>query len=387
MTQYGLGKFSLGRGRAIGSVAVLLAGVLAAGCASAPKSKHFFSSKEYGVAASRRVVEYGQPVPHGGGREMVGQPYVVAGRLYRPMVNERYAATGIASWYGKDFHGRETANGEVYDMDSLSAAHPTLPLPSYAKVTNLTNGRSVMVRINDRGPYVGDRLIDLSAKAADLLDFQEAGMAKVKVEYAGMARLDGRDEAMLMASYRGPGAPKIMLADARPAQRGTAPATPVATGGIQAAGQSAAAERSNSQVGGIDQVVYGRGGMTAKPGSAVVPRPSTISGLISGSVRSYAQTSAPAPAQAAISGIVKSEDKPIAPGVEILLKIGVFVDAGSAKAMATRLGPYGRVRLTEIGGASRRLTAVEILVDQKRHSVDDVLAEAVRMGAKGARRA
>ena len=93
----------------------------------------------YGVAASARAVEPGQPVPKGGGVYRVGQPYTVAGRVYVPEENINYSAVGMASWYGDDFHGRYTANGEVFDMHAISAAHPTLPLPSYVRVTNLAN--------------------------------------------------------------------------------------------------------------------------------------------------------------------------------------------------------------------------------------------------------
>lgn len=98
-----------------------------------------------------------------------------------------YTAVGVASWYGEDFHGRRTANGETFDMNSFSAAHPSLPLPSNVRVTNLDNHRSVVVRVNDRGPYVGGRVIDVSAKTAKVLGFYGDGLSKVKVEYVGRA--------------------------------------------------------------------------------------------------------------------------------------------------------------------------------------------------------
>ena len=206
---------------------VIAAAAILASCATAPpkpakRSKEYFSEKEYGVKASPRVVQYGQPVPQGGGRYMVGKPYTVKGRVYKPFENKRYTATGYASWYGSAFHGRYTANGEVYDMDGLSAAHPTMPLPSYARVTNTRNGRSVTVRVNDRGPYASDRVMDLSARTAEVLDMKHHGTAKVKVEYIGPARLEGHDQRMLMASYKGPGSSTsggTMLAMARPKMR------------------------------------------------------------------------------------------------------------------------------------------------------------------------
>jgi rare lipoprotein A len=157
---------------------------------------------KYGVSASRRVIEPGQPVPKGGGVYRVGKPYVVAGRTYVPEEDVNYSATGIASWYGDDFHGRYTANGEIFDMNSISAAHPTMPLPSYARVTNLKNHKSIIVRVNDRGPYANNRIIDLSVRTAKLLGFYGHGLARVKVEYVGRAPLAGSDDRKLLATLR-----------------------------------------------------------------------------------------------------------------------------------------------------------------------------------------
>lgn len=157
---------------------------------------------KYGVSSSPRVVGMGEPVPKGGGTYRVGKPYMVAGRMYVPEENLNYRAEGLASWYGDDFHGRLTANGEVFDMASLTAAHPTLPIPSYARVTNLGNGKSVIVRVNDRGPYHGNRLIDVSNKAAELLEFKGRGIANVRVEYVGRAPLEGSDDRQLIATLR-----------------------------------------------------------------------------------------------------------------------------------------------------------------------------------------
>ncbi len=142
---------------------------------------------------SPRVVEYGQPVPKGGGQYKVGSPYRIKGRLYVPREVDNYDETGIASWYGMLFHGRRTANGEVYDMEALTAAHPTLPIPSYARVTSLKNGRSLVVRVNDRGPFAHDRIIDLSWAVASLLRIERAGTGPVRVEYLGPAPLSGND--------------------------------------------------------------------------------------------------------------------------------------------------------------------------------------------------
>jgi len=122
----------------------------------------------------------------------VGKPYKVKGRWYHPKEDNTYDRTGVASWYGRDFHGRRTANGETYDMNRLSAAHTTLPMPSMVEVTNLANGRKVVVRVNDRGPFADNRLIDLSREAARRLGFERAGLAKVRVRFVGPAPLLAR---------------------------------------------------------------------------------------------------------------------------------------------------------------------------------------------------
>lgn len=165
------------------------------------RSKEYFSEKEYGVKASPRVVADGKSVPKGGGRFMVGKPYEVKGKTYVPKEDPNYNKNGLASWYGSAFHGRLTANGEVYDSSHLSAAHPTFPLPSYARVTNVDTGSSVIVRVNDRGPYHPGRIIDVSSQAADMLDMKRTGTGNVNVQYVGRARMDGHDMPFLMASY------------------------------------------------------------------------------------------------------------------------------------------------------------------------------------------
>ncbi|MDO9561233.1 MAG: septal ring lytic transglycosylase RlpA family protein [Bradyrhizobium sp.] len=205
-------------GAARGALAVAACLVLA-NCASSGK----FASKvdpKYGVSSSPRVVAMGDPVPKGGGTYRVGKPYSVAGRVYVPEHDPNYRAEGMASWYGDDFHGRLTANGEVFDMSSLTAAHPTLPIPSYARVTNLSNGKSLIVRVNDRGPFHSNRLIDVSNRASELLEFKSKGVARVRVEYVGRAPLEGSDDRQLVATLRtGEPAPSpslVRVASARP---------------------------------------------------------------------------------------------------------------------------------------------------------------------------
>lgn len=131
----------------------------------------------------------------------VGKPYQVEGAWYYPQEDYAFTETGIASWYGPDFHGKPTANGEIFDMNDLTAAHKTLQLPSLVRVTNLDNGRALVVRVNDRGPFVRGRIIDLSRRSAQLLGFEQSGTAKVNIEVLG-------DESRRIASLakRMPGA-------------------------------------------------------------------------------------------------------------------------------------------------------------------------------------
>jgi rare lipoprotein A len=203
----GLPQMFASRGRAAGAL-VILGALGFGGCAQQPQqlaaasghSKEYFPSSVYGKA-SRRIVENGGVVPRGGGQYLVGRPYAIAGHMYYPS-ERKVVQVGTASWYGEAFHGRLTANGEIYDRESFTAAHPTMPLPSYARVTNLRNNVSMIVRVNDRGPYASNRIMDVSSKVADALDIKRTGTGKVKVEYVGRASLAGSDDAKLYATLR-----------------------------------------------------------------------------------------------------------------------------------------------------------------------------------------
>ncbi|MCJ2087905.1 septal ring lytic transglycosylase RlpA family protein [Methylobacterium sp. E-005] len=196
-----------------------------ANCATQPQQRLSAGNgvdPKYGVKASPRLYNEGDVIPKGGGRRYTGKPYVVAGQTYVPKEDPRgYVREGLASWYGSAFHGRMTANGEVFDRHSIAAAHPTLPLPSYARVTNLDNGYSMVVRVNDRGPYHAGRVMDVSEEAADALGFHRKGTAHVRVEYVGKASVAGSDDRKLLASLRTDGRPAgrsaVMVADLGPA--------------------------------------------------------------------------------------------------------------------------------------------------------------------------
>jgi len=171
--------------------------------------------------ASVRIADEGEKIRKVQGYYKVGEPYTINGQTYVPTVDPKYRAEGVASWYGPDFHGKETANGEIYDMHGISAAHKTMPIPSYARVTNLENGRSIVVRVNDRGPFVGDRVIDLSVGTAKALDAYAKGLSRVRVEYVGHAPLQGADPKLLLATLRegkpAPAPSLVMVASAKPA--------------------------------------------------------------------------------------------------------------------------------------------------------------------------
>jgi len=145
--------------------------LMLAGCSSEPKEFQF-----------KNLKQEVQAIKADGGVYKVGNPYTVLGQSYTPKEDYGYSETGTASWYGDDFHNKRTANGETYNMHAITAAHRTLPLPSIVRVTNLENGKSIIARVNDRGPYVKNRIIDVSQKGAELLGYKNKGTAKVKVE-------------------------------------------------------------------------------------------------------------------------------------------------------------------------------------------------------------
>lgn len=173
------------------------------------------------------------PTP-GEGYYRVGAPYEVNGVWYYPHINYQYDRTGIASWYGPNYDGRLTANGEIFDMNALSAAHPTLPLPSIVRVTNLQNGRSLDLRVNDRGPFVDGRIIDLSRRAAQVLGFAVQGTAPVRVrilkrrsiEVAQLAKEGIISDGPLYAQAAPAAAPAVRIARAAPPPPVYAPRRP-----------------------------------------------------------------------------------------------------------------------------------------------------------------
>lgn len=186
------------------------------GCAETTLFSHFIKRQE-----SQKVA----------GTYKVGNPYLISGVKYVPQEKFNLIETGVASWYGPDFHGGKTANGEIYDQNEMTAAHRTLQMPSFVRVTNLENGRSVVVRVNDRGPYLRGRIIDVSKRAAQLLDFTNKGTARVRLEVLGP-----ESRQIANAAKRGVNTSRMTLADFQGADfQRAAPENIPAVSGVQVA--------------------------------------------------------------------------------------------------------------------------------------------------------
>lgn len=365
------------------------------------RSTEYFAEKEYGVKASPRVVNVAMAsmpgmkmkrLPRGGGREQLGKPYKIKGKWYVPQEDPNYRASGIASWYGDAFHGRLTANGEIYDMNHLSAAHPTMPLPSYARVTNKANGNSVIVRVNDRGPYAHGRVIDLSKRAAQLLDYTSKGTATVVVEYVGRAPVDGADDEYLMASFvpgtgagQGEGQPQVMVAMADNALPGVGEGGALALAGGLPATPARATAAGNSEP--YDPFTGEAASILPSAGPLPVARPSACSDMLrcdTGGqdllISGYAsERVAVGHAAVAAFGSMKLDSASVRAWAETsgkdVIHVGTF-----AKVPAARLKAVGAVA-SQIGMETDQNGAVSVYLQSKRGKVaDDLLKKLWRAG-------
>jgi rare lipoprotein A len=410
--------------RSASSILVVAAcGALLAACNTAgqvtaqKKSSEYFSEAEYGVPASPRVTDKRSRLPRREGRLQVGTPYMVHGKWYYPKENPRYKAVGAASWYGDAFHGRLTANGEIYDMDRLTAAHPTMPLPSYARVTNLTDGASVIVRVNDRGPYADGRIIDLSKRAAEMLDYSTAGVAHVKVEYVGPAPLVPNDDRYLMASYRPgkdvaplpgeDGATGVMVAmngSTPTSGHGAVPfpgqlsdvgtAMPVPSPEPRPAVQLASAVPADIMDDG-DPVLPALGPIVperplAGLASTGVNETLPVLGYADMRVERAAKAFSLVDRQSGMSpaDIVASwkRSQPARPGKgdeAAYVAVGTFASAAESSEQAKELSAYGRVKIETAEDGGRKFYSVSLYPDG-RASIDDMLRHAWAAGATDA---
>ncbi|MDQ6438041.1 septal ring lytic transglycosylase RlpA family protein [Mesorhizobium sp. LHD-90] len=392
------------------AVVALCAGFLAA-CASeqsksmvAPKSrsKEYFAESIWGVKASPRVSNKKSNLPRGGGRDQTGRPYKVRGKMYYPKEDKNYKKTGYASWYGDAFHGRLTANGEIYDMTHLTAAHPTMPLPSYARVTNVANGSSVIVRVNDRGPYSNGRLIDLSKKAADMLDYTHHGTAQVKVEYVGRAPLDGRDDQYLMASYR-PGNQAPDPSDGLPS--GVMVAMNGSTPGSGAIGEATAVAfpgTLSDVAPGAEPVmtaaVSSSGDIVLPAFGPIAPERPSIENIIQTQMAMASMSYAPKDRNAAASAFdalegtrvsaehAASWKRPAAadqPAGEPFVAAGTFEDKAEAERVRQALADFGRTTFEASSADGHAIYSINLYEDG-RNSLDDMLEAAWANGAPDA---
>lgn len=385
------------------------------GCVSKQDvAHHGFSPSEYG-AASPRVVEPGQPVPRGGGVYRVGQAYTVRGRTYQPREDPTLDEVGVASWYGEDFHGRRTSNGEIYDMHGFSAAHRTLPMPSYVRVTNLTNGRSVVVRVNDRGPFAHDRVIDVSKRTAQVLDFK--GTVRVRVTYVGRAPLDGNDDWLVTTAQQNgraipptqvaqiapvpawdqrrpqqPSAVQLALGDTlaplpveRPREQPVqlASLAPPATVAPPAQPAPVASSPAAPRQDNFQQTVTAALASSPSTGTdaPAPPRPAPI--VASGAPMALAAAASPAPQTPAGTPIVTASAPapPPPPGAPVNLHVGSFRDASQAFRIRDALAKYGTAVVDPVNVSGITFYQVRVGPFRDQHLAEEALRDAQAQGA------
>ncbi|RUU56630.1 septal ring lytic transglycosylase RlpA family protein [Mesorhizobium sp. M7A.T.Ca.TU.009.01.1.1] len=386
-----------------------ISAALLAACASQPepkamvykktRSKEYFAESEYGVKASPRVISQNGRIQRGGGRDQLGKPYQVRGKWYYPKEDKRYAKVGLASWYGDAFHGRLTANGEVYDMTHLTAAHPTMPLPSYARVTNLKTGSSVIVRVNDRGPYHEGRIIDVSERAAQMLDYANTGTAQVKVEYVGRAPLDGDDDQYLMASYH-PGNRVPDPSDGLPtgvmvAMNGPSPSLPAGSaavpfpgqltdsGSVQPAMSAQPSAYGDLALPDVGPIVPERPQINLPPQSPfAVASLSYADGRVERASNAFAAMGGDGMSPADVLQSWKRQPPPAGPSTDYVAA-GSFEDAGEAKRIAAQLAAFGKIEIQRSELDGEDWYSVNLYPDGHRN-LDEMLQAAWSHGAPDA---
>lgn len=272
------------------------------------------------------------------GAYKVGSPYQINGVWYYPKEDTFYDETGIASWYGDDFHGKSTANGERYDMDALTAAHRTLPMPTVVRVTNLENGRSIRLRVNDRGPYARGRIIDLSRRAAQLLGFHDRGTARVRVEFEGRGEVGAA-----------PPQDDDEIASIRPSDVRAAPVSNVARGALAPPpGAARTAPRAAPQ-----------GVRMASAGAAMAPIPDT-----------------------APDGVVTTVPVPVK--TQLWIQVGAFQSRANADRLVERLTYVGYAQVSKALINGRPLYRVRFGPLSTVEQADSMLNKVIDKGQNGA---
>ncbi len=346
------------------ALAMLGSGLLLAGCAETQLVTH--AAKSVGrpdQQQARALPPVSEPSGRGTGIYKVGNPYQINGVWYYPKEDPNYDETGIGSWYGEQFHGKATANGEVFDMNEVTAAHPTLPMPSLVRVTNLENGRSIVVRMNDRGPYVNSRVIDLSRRSAQLLGYDRQGTAKVRVQYLGPAPLaagggplvaGGSDPNAAVASRRSDDAdkPPVSASPRGTVQAEALPPPPGARGRSAEVAQAASAGPSPMQI----------------VAAANTP-----------------QRTAPGvnPAAELAKQDVKTE--PVRGGRGIYVQVGAFTQHENANRVAAQVSGHGPVNISSRIVNNQEFFRVRLGPFEQVSNADAVLQRMLNIGQSNAR--
>ncbi len=296
---------------------VLAAGLALGGCSSKKSAK----LDPFAGVGSPYYKGKGK-IPFGGGRYQVGKPYQVAGRWFTPKEQPGYDKKGLSSWYGEAFHRRQTSNGEWFDMAQLTAAHATLPLPSYAKVTNLENGATVIVRINDRGPFVDTRVLDVSKRVAEVLGYKQQGTAQVRVQYIGPAPLNDKGSHLMAMNQE--------------LERGTPLRQMIATAG--------------------------------------------------GNQHNYAEAKRPrAVQQAAFEPPQQSDESSTYGGRNYFVQVGSFADPDNAERIRQQLSDIGQVQVTEVWGTNGAIYRVRVGPITDLNEANIALNQVVKYGLPDAR--
>ena len=347
------------RGSLISKFATLVCALVLAGCGASDSGYHHgFKSSKLDPFAGTGSPYYrgGGKIPFGGGKYYVGKPYQVAGRWFTPREQPGYDKIGLASWYGEAFHRRMTSNGEYFDMNTLTAAHATLPLPSYVLVTNLENNRQVVVRVNDRGPFVDTRVIDVSKRAADELGYRRKGTARVRVQYLGAAPLKDRGEhlmAMNSALSTGAGKNDLVAMAQDPNLRGS--------GNVQVAA-ARPLKRQPTPIAEIQMADVGQGDALDQTQSAdmdpMQDQPQNQDQDIA---------AAPQPVQA------------------FVVRVAVFHSLDNANSAYQKLASFGPTQIVRAVGANGPLYRVQIGPLDNSSDAQSALDSAVATGYEGAR--
>ena len=277
----------------------------------------------------------------------VGAPYQIKGKWYYPKEDFAYSETGIASWYGSYFNGRPTANGEIYDMNGLTAAHKTLQMPSMVRVTNMENGRSLKLRVNDRGPFVDGRIIDVSRRASQLLGFHHQGIAQVKVEILA-------DESRVLAGLAPDQSPGATTAGISPRTQGRI---------LPTQSQSPAPETGST----VQTAAYRPAETSAQPayrGTSLAPTGSSGAPLPTRTAESKRQTG-PAKSMAAKN---------------IYVQAGAYSYVDSAETVRSQLRDVGPVTISAVQRDGRDLYRVRVGPLASEDEADRLLAAVVRAG-------